>query len=69
MAAIREMFADDLTWHEFGRGPLAGTYTGHRGHEARPACAVPGEVPGQFLAGRAGAKKSVSSWVTRSASS
>ena len=34
----------------------------------RPASA-PVEVPGQFLAGGAGAKKSVSSWVTRSASS
>jgi ketosteroid isomerase-like protein len=27
-AAIREMFADDITWHEFGRPPLAGTYVG-----------------------------------------
>ena len=30
---------------------------------------APVEVPGQFLAGRAGAKKSVSSWLTRSCSS
>ena len=28
MAAIREMFADDITWHEFGSSPLAGTYVG-----------------------------------------
>ena len=27
-AAIREMFADDITWHEFGGPPLAGTYVG-----------------------------------------
>jgi len=27
-AAIREMFADDITWHEFGQPPLAGTYVG-----------------------------------------
>jgi ketosteroid isomerase-like protein len=28
MAAISEMFADDITWHEFGSSPLAGTYVG-----------------------------------------
>ena len=33
------------------------------------AAVRPFEVPGQFLAGRAGAKKSVSSWLTRSCSS
>jgi uncharacterized protein len=27
-AAIRDMFADDITWHEFGSSPLAGTYVG-----------------------------------------
>lgn len=36
---------------------------------ARPGRPAPVEVPGQFLAGRAGAKKSVSSWLTRSCSS
>jgi ketosteroid isomerase-like protein len=28
MAAVREMFADGITWHEFGHSPLAGTYVG-----------------------------------------
>ena len=28
MTAIGEMFADDLTRHEFGRSPLAGSYAG-----------------------------------------
>lgn len=28
MAAIREMFAHDITWHEFGHSPLAGIYVG-----------------------------------------
>jgi ketosteroid isomerase-like protein len=28
MAAIREMFADGITLHEFGHSPLAGTYVG-----------------------------------------
>ena len=35
----------------------------------RGSTRAPGEVPGQFLAGGAGAKKSVSSWLTLSASS
>ena len=26
MAASGEMFAEDITWHEFGCSPLAGTY-------------------------------------------
>jgi len=28
MAAIRDMFAADITWHEFGSSPLAGSYVG-----------------------------------------
>jgi dihydropyrimidinase len=39
------------------------------GPGAASSLPAPVEVPGQFLAGRAGAKKSVSSWLTRSCSS
>jgi hypothetical protein len=28
MAAIHDMFAPDITWHEFGSSPLAGSYVG-----------------------------------------
>ena len=28
MAAINDMFASDIVWHEFGTSPLAGRYTG-----------------------------------------
>ena len=28
LAAINEMFADDIEWHEFGASPLAGVYRG-----------------------------------------
>ena len=28
MAAINDMFAADITWHEFGSSPLAGSYVG-----------------------------------------
>ena len=28
MAAIHDMFAADITWHEFGSSPLAGSYVG-----------------------------------------
>lgn len=28
MAAIRDMFAANITWHEFGSSPLAGSYVG-----------------------------------------
>jgi ketosteroid isomerase-like protein len=29
MAAVRELFADDITWHIPGRSPLSGDYHGH----------------------------------------
>jgi hypothetical protein len=65
------MFAEAGAWR---RCPAEGECDAGQGQQERdnpqlgPGAPAPIEVPGQFPAGRAGVKKSVSSWVTRSAS-